>query len=244
MKDVKKYLKSFYDGSNLSDYSVNHYVLGVTRIVSYILDRKDMANIEDFDDEGLKKILIKVNKKPQEFIRYVLDKRPESKLNEQEHSYVLSYLDPWMSFVKHAKFFYKSDKDPIKLEWERLKNFYQEKLNEDRNKRTVPKNYTETVKEITMDRIIEIRDGLKNGSFEKLLITLYTELPPSRGGDYASVKLYRSDLSEDIIDRHENCMVISKDFTRGVVRFVDTKVIGKARDFDQVVIEQIGRAHV
>ena len=59
---------------------------------------------------------------------------------------------------------------------------------------------------ISFEEIEKIRDGLKDGSTDKLLVSIYTMIPPARS-DYDRVRIYGSD--PDV--KTENYMVIDKE---------------------------------
>lgn len=45
---------------------------------------------------------------------------------------------------------------------------------------------------VPYEEILAVRDKLPSGDISKLLLTVYTALPPARGGDYHSVLIYRN----------------------------------------------------
>ena len=67
---------------------------------------------------------------------------------------------------------------------------------------------------ISYEDAVKIRNGLKDGSYERLLLTLYTDIPPVRS-DFHDTKIYRSEpteMSKDnfiILKRNKGTLVLN-----------------------------------
>jgi hypothetical protein len=120
-----------------------------------------------------------------------------------------AYLSGVLAIFRHNEGLKEQEKDAY-LQWYRAFQEVHERI-EERYKRNEP---TEKQKAgyVPFEKIVEARDTLKKGSYERLLFALYTYLPPLRC-DFNRVRIYKSHVPSSG-DVEKNYIVLtSKDAT-------------------------------
>lgn len=107
-------------------------------------------------------------------------------------SYLSDYSIPIISTI--IAFRKIQEHDPTILNtWRDLKN----EIYSNNNVLNNQPNEKQESANISFKDIEKIRDELEDGSDEKLLLSLYTYIPPLRGGDFKKVRIYKTEPKND-----------------------------------------------
>lgn len=123
----------------------------------------------------------------------VLETNLKSNTNTNRHIYIVAI----MSFIKHKKdsFTYLSQEEysTIRVKWININNENEAPIIQRRleNKPT-DRQQQKGGSVITFEEIVEKRDSLPIGSTERLLLAMYTMIPPTRG-DYFATQIIKGD---------------------------------------------------
>jgi hypothetical protein len=95
---------------------------------------------------------------------------------------------------------------------------------------------------VSFEEVIKVRDSLRPGSMEKLLLTMYTEIPPVRS-DYYHTKIYKN-IPDTFGTCSENHIVISdKGSFLALEKYKTAKIYGlQVIDLPDSVVDEIGKS--
>jgi integrase len=100
----------------------------------------------------------------------------------------------------------KEDKYELYMEWKKIHDEIREPINNKYNSNEPTPKQKESY--VSFDDVLKMRDSLKPGSMERLLLMMYTEIPPVRS-DYYHTRIYR-EIPPTFGTSTENHIVLNK----------------------------------
>lgn len=198
---MKKYIKAINNASGLSLKTKENYI---QRLRLWV--------------EGTKKTILTILKKPDVYIQWLKDTKSEPQTQK-------SYLVGILAIFKHTPGLKEKFPEESKKWFEAFSTL--DRAIDDRYKTNEP---TDKQKEgyVPFKEIEKKRDTLKEGTKERLLLAMYTYIPPLRN-DYNAVYIYNSTPSGEI--GHPNYIALDK----GLMVIREHKTVNKVGVYENVL---------
>jgi len=176
---------------------------------------------------------------PNKTLDYIID-NPESAskiLNNQTQITQTSanrhmFFSAVVAYLKHSDAGRKRS-EPLKNRWIKIqKDNWEERRHQSINNEPT-NNQIEVAKEVDWQTVIRKRDSLPTGSLERLLLSLYTYLPPIRA-DYYDVKINPANLGGK-----DNILILEKTPEKSQLIIRDFKTATKYKEIKHILPVQL-----
>lgn len=149
------------------------------------------------------------------------DSKPTAIHKKAGASYRKALVQPFYVMFKNDSNLRENNKQLFE-KWNKVYN----KLNEPIVEQNKNNEMSEREKEayVSFDKIEEKRDNLEKGSMNRLILSMYTLIPPQRSGDFYSTKVYRKPPQGDKKNT-ENYIILNKNNSKLVMN--DYKTYGE-----------------
>jgi hypothetical protein len=129
---------------------------------------------------------------PQLSIQY-LDKNIKTNTNSNKHIYLMAVLSIFRHKTEYLEHFTDEYVTELYIDWKTIFNENEAPIIERRlENRPTDRQQSKGGHQLTLSQIVEKRDELPVGSYERLLLCMYTMIPPVRA-DYFSTQLVTGD---------------------------------------------------
>lgn len=170
------------------------------------LKKYNIIQNEIFDNKSIHYILFNFNKFIEKLDKYasgVKGRIDETLGTSARNSFIMAILA-----LFHYNQQLKEEHKDIYEEWIKIKDIMQKPLTELYNSNAGTLRQQNAF--IEFIELCKIRDKLKYGSIERLLLSMYTKIPPLRA-DYGSMRIITNILDVENTTNDENYMILHKD---------------------------------
>lgn len=211
-----------------------------TKFLKDITKQKHLQNLKIIQTKIYPSSLRTILLNPKRFekkLREYIDKSEGQVYKKINISTINNYYAAIHALFKYNQ--YLKEKDHLLYKkWVKQQSKYR-KLLEDKYKQNAPTERQEKGF-IPFDEIIKIRDKLKPGSIEKLLIHMYTDIAPLRA-DFGQVKIYYNTVPKN--NKYKNFLKLNKGITKGeltIGSYKTAEVYGKIQiDLPKSILDEL-----